>query len=498
MKHLKNILILAFVLMSLATNAQTKNIFIGRDFWKTNPTIKDVEQKIKEGNSPTELNRFRFDAVVYALLENADANVIKYLIDKKGNGANKLTHDGRTYIFWAAYKNNLPIVEYLLKKGAKTDVIDDKGYSLFNFTAVGGVTNTKMYDLLIANGANPVKEKTPRGVNAMLLIIPKIKDFAIVEYFTKKGLDINSTDKNGNGAFNYTVQTGNKEMLQKLIDKGLPYKNLNKTGGNAMLFATRGSRRGYNSLEFFKYLEGLGINPNITDNEGYTPLHNIAFRNNDIPTYNYFIEKGVDVNQTNKDGNNAFILSTYRNSLDIIKLLAAKTKDINHKNNDGRTALTNALRNKPEVIEFLLEKGADISIIDKKGNNLAYYLFNRYSPRNKEDFQQKLALLTAKGLDVTKSQKDGTTLYHIAVDKHSAPMLEMLKKNYSNININAKNKNGVTPLQKAVMMAKDDKIIKKLIAMGANTKVTTDFNETLYDLAKENEALKNKDISFLK
>lgn len=496
MKNLNHIFLIIFVLSNLITNAQTKNIFLGRDFWKSNPTIEQVEAKIKEGNSPTEMNRFRFDAVAYALLENAYKNVIKHLIEKDGNGVNKLTHDGRTYIFWASYKNNMPIVKYLLKNGAKTDIIDDKGYSLLNFTAVAGVQNTKLYDLLIENGANPKKEKTPKGANAMLLIIPKLKDFKMVDYFTKKGLNINTTDNDGNGAFNYTAQTGNKEMLQKLISKGLPYKNLNKNGGNAMLFATKGSRKGYNSLDFFKFLEGLGIHPNIKNNDGKTPLHNIAYRNKDKATFEYFINKGVNVNETNKDGNNALMLSTYSNNLDIIKMLASKTNNINHKNNDGKSALTNALRNKPEVIKFLIDNKADLQIIDKKGNNLAYYLFKTFRPNSTEDFNKKLAILSKNGLDFSKKQNNGSTLFHLAVEKQSIPMLEMLK-NYK-IDINATNKNGISPLQKAVMTATNDRIIKKLIALGANKNVTTDFDETLYDLAKENEGLKNIDISFLK
>lgn len=496
MKYLQNITLLVLLTLSTIAIAQKNNIFIGRDFWKTNPTIEQVEAKIKKGNSPTELNRFRFDAVVYALLENANEKVIKHLIEKQGNGVNKLTHDGRTYLFWAAYKNNMPIVKYLLKNGAKTDIIDDKGYSLLNFTAVAGVQNTDLYDLLIKNGANPLKEKTPNGADALLLVIPKSKDFKMADYFIKKGLALNTTDNNGNGVFNYTAQSANKEMLQKLIEKGLPYKNTNKNGGNAMLFATKGSRRGYNSLEYFKYLESLGIKPNIKNNDGRTPLHNIAYRNKDKATFDYFISKGVDVNQTNKDGNNALMLSSYRNDLDIIKLLASKTNDINRKNNDGKSALVNAMRNKPEVIQFLIDNGANVQIIDKKGNSLAYYLFNSYNPSSAKDFDEKLALLTKNGLDVTKTQSDGNTLYHMAVEKKSEPMLAMLKA--YKIDINAKNKDGITPLQKAVMTATNDKIIKTLIAMGANKNIKTDFDETLLDLAKENEGLKNVDISFLK
>ncbi|TYP99247.1 ankyrin repeat protein [Tenacibaculum adriaticum] len=493
---LKILLFLSVIGYNSIITAQIKNTFLDRAFWKTNPTIKDVEQKITEGNSATELNRFGFDAVVYALLENTNEKVIKHLLSKKGNDVNKLTHDGRTYIFWASYKNNMPIVKHLLANGAKTDVIDDKGYSILNFTAVAGVENSDLYDLLIKHGADVVKDKTPKGADALLLIIPNLSDFKMVDYFTNKGLDIKATDKDGNGAFNYTAQKGNKKMLELLIKKGLPYKALNKKGDNAMLFATKGSRRGYNSLDFFKYLESLGINPNITNNEGLTPLHNLAYSNKDVASFNYFIDKGVDVNKADKEGNTALLNAVSNNSLAVIKLLASKTKNTDHINKDGESALTKALRNKPEIVDFLVQKNANVSVVDVKGYDLSYYLFKTFNPKDKEAFQQKLKTLTTKGLKIGNTQKDGSTLYHLAVEKQSVPMLEFIKK--YNININAKNSKGLTALQKAVMTAKNNSIIKFLIAEGANKTVKTDFEETLYDLAKENEALKNTDISFLK
>jgi len=493
MKTIKKIVILVLLTTTLSSFSQD-NIFIGRDFWKTNPTIAQVEEKIKEGNSPSEMTKFGFDAVVYSLLAEADENVIKHLLTKKGNDVNKLTHDGRTYIFWASYKNNLPIVKHLLEKGAKTDVIDDKGYSLLNFTAVGGTTNTNLYDLLIAKGANIVKDKTPKGANALLLIASSLKNLKMVDYFTSKGLDINTTDAYGNGIFNYAAQKENYKVLKLLIDKGIPYKNINKNGGNAMFFATKSSRGNYNSLEYFKYLENLGINPNIINKDSKTPFHNLVSRNSDLKTLNYFIEKGANINQADKEGNTALLLATQRNSLEVITFLTNKTKDINHVNKKGYTALTNALRNTPETVAYLLNKGAKVNLIDSKGYDLAYHLFKNYQA--KDVFKQKLKLLTDKGLNLTNIQKDGTTLYHLAVEKQNINMLNFIKP-YA-ININAKSKEGITALQKAVMKGKNHQIIKNLIANGANKNVVTDFDETLYDLAKENEALANTDISYLK
>jgi hypothetical protein len=80
--------------------AQKSNIFLDCSFWKLNPSIDLVKEKIAEGNDPAELNIHAFDAVSYALIEKVDNPTILFLLEQEGNGMNKLTHDDRTYIFW--------------------------------------------------------------------------------------------------------------------------------------------------------------------------------------------------------------------------------------------------------------------------------------------------------------------------------------------------------------------------------------------------------------
>ena len=57
---------------------------------------------------------------------------------------------------------------------------------------------------------------------------------------------------------------------------------------------------------------------------------------------------------------------------------------------------------------------------------------------------------------------------------------------------------GAGALHIAAMKAKDITILKHLIAADADTSIQTSFDETAYDLAKENELLKGNNIDFLK
>ena len=259
LNFLKNyIIILIIVFANYNFYAQVDNIFHNRDFWKTKPSINQVDSCIKAGNSPSELDKFAFDATSWAIIEDNSDETVKYLMSMEGNDVNKKTHDGRTYIFWAMYRNNLDLMNYLVKSGAKTDIIDSHGYSLMNFGAVTGQLNTKLYDFCLENGANIKKQKNNDGANPLLLVSPFMEDENLIAYFTEKGIDINETDNNGNGIFNYSAKRGNQKIMDLLIKKGINYKENPISNTNAMIFASYGTRKFQNSLGTYKYLDSIG------------------------------------------------------------------------------------------------------------------------------------------------------------------------------------------------------------------------------------------------
>src|SRR5690606_1987175 len=100
-----------------------------------------------------------------------------------------------------------------------------------------------------------------------------------------------------------------------------------------------------NTLEFFQYLEGLGIKPNVVSKDGTTALHALALRTKDLKLLGYFIEKGVNVNQADANGVTAFMNAASRNSLEVVTYLSSNVKDFNAKNNKDETALSLAVAN---------------------------------------------------------------------------------------------------------------------------------------------------------
>lgn len=488
-----NKITLLFVFICIATFGQKKNIFHDRSFWKSKPSIAIINQKIAEGNDPEKSNRNAFDATVYAILEKSDNKVIEHLISKNGNNVNKLTHDGRTYLHWAAYSGKLEIMKYLISKGAKTNVIDTHGNTFMNFAASSGQSNLDIYKYSFKIGVDITKEKNHDGANALLLIASHLKDYKIVDLFVSKGASLNDKDNNGNGFFEYAARGGNTKFLNNLLLKGI-----NK-GKNAMIFASKGSRNKKNSIETYQFLEKKGVNPNAIDHNNRNPLHFIVRNNKNIAVYKYFLTKDVNVNLQDKEGNTPFINAASSNTLDVIKFLSKDVKNINLKNKNGVSALANSVnRNSVDVITFLLKKGADINTIDSDGNTLSYYLINNFKANNTDLFEAKLKVLEKNGLVINQIQNSGNTLLHIATQRNNLALLKRLSA--FNIDVNAKNKEGLSALQIAAMKAKDATILKYLLSIGANKNIKTDFEETIFDLASENEILKRKNINitFLK
>ncbi|WP_316794928.1 ankyrin repeat domain-containing protein [Pedobacter agri] len=490
---MKKILIAVLAIASFTAQAQ-KNTFFDQSFWKGNTDLATIKAEIAKGNSPSQLNQMSFDATVLAINNNAPAETILFLLAQPGNDVNKITHDSRTYLFWSASRGNIPVMEYLLKNGAKVNIQDSHGATPLTFAAGGGQADTKVYDLLIANGADIKTNLNHDGANALLIGIANDKNFALTDYFVSKGLSLNSVDAAGNTAFNYVARSGNIELMNKLIAKGVKYND------NAFIMAAQGGRGSSNGLAVFQYLEGLKLKPTVIGSNGENALSYVARKPKQEEVINYFLKKGVDVNAADKEGNTAFMAAAGGNrDIATLELLAKNVKNINQVNAKGVSALAMAVRgNSAEAVNFLLSKGADINSADKDGNNLAYYLFQSYGPRGMEDFNAKLKVLNDKGFNLAAVQPNGNTLYHLAVAKNDLALAKLVS-DYK-VDVNLKNKEGYTALHKAAMTAKDTELLKYLISVGAKKDVATEFKETPYDLATENEFLtKNKvSIDFLK
>ncbi len=410
----------AFLLILNTIWAQSENPLLSRDYWKAQPSIEKVRADIEKGNSPSELDRYDFDAIAWAILENTNDEIIKYLLEQDGNDVNKLTHDGRTYIFWAAYKNRLELMKYLKANGARTDIIDSHGYSLVNFCAVTGQMNFDIYDFCIEYGSILTEEFNSNGANPLLLLSSFFENEQQLSYFTGKGLDLNSQDEDGNNAFVYAAKSGNMFMMNLLLDKHMdPHVN----NDAALFFAARGMRRKPNKLPVYEFLQSLGCDYKVLNEDNQNLLHILSKTSKDTTLLHHLISNGVSLDQRDNEGLTPVSVAVDRNNF-------------------------------PALILYNKSK-PNFEVVDQKGNNLI----------------------------------------HKAVKHENAQLLDFILSH--GVDINAKNNDGLTPLHMVAMSGESINFLEKMLDKGANVKFKTEFGESAYDLAIENE-LMNSNLKHLK
>ncbi|CAH8288065.1 ankyrin repeat protein [Mariniflexile fucanivorans] len=494
MKKAFLLLVLAPVFL-FAQIEQSSNELHNRAFWQTQPDVATLKQKIKEGNNPVTPNPAAFDALCFAIMGKAPVKTVEYLLSIPGNDINKSTHDGRSYLMWAGSAGDIETMKLLLSRGADTKVAGSHGFNWFTFTVNTGHDNTAIYDLMVAHGVD-LNETNRAGANAILLLAPHSKDGKIIEYFQQKGLSTQATDKEGNNILFYAAKGGNIDLMKKYIAEGFDYKTINKDGENLLLFASHGGRGYSNPLDVYQYFDTLGLDMTLINNHGENALHNIASNTKDANIVDFFIKKGINIHQKDNKGNTAFLNAAKGNNLEVLQKMIPLIKNINEQNNEGLTAITYATQSiNLEAFEFLKEKGANVNIVDAEGNNLFYHLFNAYSPRNSENFEAfENALITA-GVSFKDASKKESPL-HIAISKEEKRLIQ--KALDLGADVNQKNHNGLTPLHLAAMKATDAILLQLLLSNGADKNALTDFDESAYDLAQENELLKKTDVSFLK
>lgn len=492
---MKNISLVITLLVAGIVSAQKGKSLLDQGFWKKNPDVVTVKAEIEKGNDPSASNPSAFDPTTLAINNGASIDVVKFLIDQKGNDVKKQTHDARTYLHWAAGKGNLELVDYLITKGSDINIEDSHDATPLVYAAQGGQTNVALFESFFKAGLDP-KKKYKNNATILMLAIPNDKDLSLTNYLVSKGLSLKDVDSEGNTVFDYAARTGNVNNLKTLASKGVKFTP------NALLFAAEASRRTANPIEVFQYLvDDLKIKPTSLSKNKESVLHFIAKKENQSAIVTYFLLKGVDVNLADAEGNTALMNAAAGRDVALVNLLLDKGTKVNEANAKGETAIFQAVKSgSVDVINALLNKNASLTVLDKDNHDVAYHLVQNFrAPRGgNDDFLDKLNLLKSKDVSLQSPQKDGNTLYHLAVAKNDLNLVKKLEG--LSININAKNAEGLTALHKAALVAKDDALLKYIVSLNADKSIKTDFDETAYNIAKENEVLvKNQvNIDFLK
>ncbi|MCK9283496.1 MAG: ankyrin repeat domain-containing protein [Rhodocyclaceae bacterium] len=157
------------------------------------------------------------------------------------------------------------------------------------------------------------------GVYDEILFAADQGDTATVTALLGRGLDVNTSDRDGTTLLMMAARTGNQQLLEILLRNRANILKKNKYGDDAlMLAAYRGD------LENVKKLVAAGADVHPA---GWTPLLYAAFQGK-AAVVRYLLENGAQVDAPAPNGQTALMLATLGNYVDVVDVLMAAGADM--------------------------------------------------------------------------------------------------------------------------------------------------------------------------
>ncbi len=349
--------------------------------------------------------------------------------------------------------------------------------------------------------------ETDEEGNTLLHLCAAIDDYNSIEYFLFKGADSEIKNKDGNTPLHIAIENDSFNAAKVLAGVGSNLFARNGNGVSAIdlgleknvryydLFINENTSKirydnGKTLVHYFAQAKNLrGINAcikagfpiSIKDDDGKTPL-DLAFEDiNNIESveiaaaliqadadpietdFSYFQDavSARNLNLRLGDGQTPLHLCSIMGHKAIATYLLENNADTSVQDSSGSTPLHEAIRyGQLEIAQMLLDAGANINAKDNLGKTPIMLII----PRDK--LSETYRLLIRYRADLNQADTYGDTVLHTATMlKATSNIIETLVE--GGADINARNKEGVTPLSIAIQ-AEDIKTIKLLTTNGAS------------------------------
>ena len=127
-----------------------------------------------------------------------------------------------------------------------------------------------------------------------------------------------------------------------------------------------------------------------------------------------------------------------------------------------------------EIIQLLLNAGANVSDRDAKGRTILHYVSSN------QDFNKVFPFLLSRGADINAKDNNGATPLHLSVGALGGPIKEFTD---AGADVDAKDNVGKTPLHYSIEGTREDGVTEALLQGKADPNLADDTGLTPYDYA---------------
>ncbi|MFN4151290.1 MAG: ankyrin repeat domain-containing protein, partial [Candidatus Sericytochromatia bacterium] len=318
--------------------------------------------------------------------------------------------------------------------------------------------DSKAIKIILENAKSiNINEKFSGSPDILLNHVIKEKELNnLIDLVLSKNPDLNMIDNSNNKAFIYAVYSGNKEIIEKLINKDENIINFDYVSINPINIAIEKG-----NIDFLEYIIDLGFdfsseklleefirkenkdlidlffkkNKIIRDKFAYNIL---SSNTNNTKIFDQIFSKISDINKIQDNGKTIITQAIEDKQTDLYNLLIAKNIDLLKKDSFGENALSLSIKtNNLKLLERIESKNIDLNqkFNDgiSKNRNILMLSINTNISSDIIDF-----ILNTKKIDINEQDEYGETALMLASKNNVKASLNLLLKNKANINIKNK------------------------------------------------------------
>ena len=394
-------------------------------------------------------------------------------------------------IIIASQYGNLEIVKLLISYHTNLELKDE-----YENTALIRASQNDHLDIIKELVNNDADIETHQGVILRMAAENGYKE--VIEYFLKKGVNVDSKDPNGNTALVHASLLNQLNIVKYLLENGADV-NAGSTVTPLMAASYVGNK------DIAAFLIRNKANVNIKGDKGLSAL-TLAATNGHSEIVSLLLKNKADINAKSDEGVTALIAASAGGHITIVEELLKNKADVNVKTNDGYTAMRAAITNGNtdvvkllmeyeadllgdlaaiyiDICEALLKQHSDIACMILKDDRYRRIFFNssitQYYTKDgidmtllmyaaKERFVDFTKLLIENNVDINESNSDGLLALMLAALNGQLEIVNILVD--AGADINARNNEGFSVLQYAAYGAKesnDTNVFTLLYLLGA-------------------------------
>lgn len=416
---------------------------------------------------------------VVDMILNGKSAEAKSLFETKTD-INETDDNGNSALHAAAQANDVDMTTFLLIKGADTEMKNHEGDTPLHVAVTYGSVEAAQ---TLATGGADIFARNANNRIPLDMGLEKDPRFYDV-FITQKSGRIRDTG--GETIVHYFVRTRNAEGVRQCIKRGLPISVKSNEGKTPLDTAFEdandidaieiaadlimgGADRVEGDFEYF-YDAVSDRNIDMKFEDGQTALHYAAIMGHG-GIARYLLENGASATAKDTTGSTALHEAVRYGHADIAQMLLGAGASVNATDNMGKTPIMLYVPDEAqsEMYPLLISYKADVTRADAYGDTVLHTATMTSLPTG------ILTQLVAAGADVNARNKDGVTPLLIASQKQMLEHVEF----YSSLgaDIHSEDKNGVTPLKVALG---DDDMLEHLVNRVNVTSLDSSGNTPLH------------------